>query len=141
MKSSSTRSGVVLALGVAAASGTAACGDALPTQTPAASFALSDGSAQAFRDALTDVQRRILPTLSGTSRSPLAPALEELTSAIEARDQAGLRRAIDRAESALARLEARVGAETVIDPELDAVRLILDEARPLTTAQARTAVR
>jgi hypothetical protein len=119
-----------------------ACADSLPAEPKDSlllRFALSEASAQAFEEALDDVRSRILPALSGLDAShSLAPLLDDFSSALTARDQIALRRVLTRTESIIAQLEQGDAAAAAIGSELDAVRLILEEARPL--AQGETTV-
>jgi hypothetical protein len=128
-----------------AVTGAVACSDTLPTQGLDAkfvSFTLSEDSARAFREALNDVRERILPTLSpDDASSPLSPPLVELTAAIDARDLRALERALACADAAIAKLDRGDDASAAIGSELDAVRLILEHARPLADDAPRTARR
>jgi hypothetical protein len=141
MRRSSSSSAVALVLAVATTSGIA-CSDALPTQAAGddqpASFALSEDSATAFRAALNDVRDRILPALNADAASqPLAQPVVDMTAAITARDLHALRRALARADNAIATLDRDDDARAAIGSELDAVRLIAEHARPLAGGETR----
>jgi hypothetical protein len=118
-----------------ALTGGLACGS-LPTDATRspddAGFVLSDADANAFAQALQDVRMRVLPTLTGVSGSAsLDPLVAELSEAIGGRDQAALRSVLARTHSALARLDRTDDAAIGVASELDALRLVLDQAGPL----------
>jgi hypothetical protein len=120
------------------AAGALACGDRSPTEsrpeTVTVRFALSTESAQAFDLAIDDVRERVLPALTAAAAPELmAGLLDEMSSSIAARDQHALRRVLTRVERTLAGLAVDDETAAAIDVELDAIRLILEEARPLAT--------
>jgi hypothetical protein len=129
--------GAFVALAAVSAPG---CSDSLPSEVEKTQeivrFALSDADAMAFTIALDDVRGRILPGMSETeSMDALASLVGELTVAIGTRDRMALRNALARTESALSRLNAV--EDSPITPELDAVHLILDQARPLAAGETK----
>ena len=94
-------------------------------------FSLPDATARAFDDALLDARLRVLPALSEIDASgPLASSMDALRAAIATRDQGALRRALARTESAIGEL-ARGDGPAAIASDLDAIRLIVEHARPL----------
>jgi hypothetical protein len=118
-----------------ALTGGLACGS-LPTEatrrTDDAGFVLSDGEANAFSEALQDVRVRVLPTLTDINGSAsLDPLIAELSEAIGSRDQAALQSVLARTHAALAKLDRTVDAAMGVASELDALRLVLDQAGPL----------
>jgi hypothetical protein len=97
-----------------------------------AGFFLSDAEANAFAQALQDVRVRVLPTLTGINGSAsLDPLIAELNEAIGGRDPAALRSVLARTHSALAKLDRADDAALGVASELDALRLVLDQAGPL----------
>ena len=104
-------------------------------------FALNETAARAFDDALRDVRLRVLPGLSGVdAENALAPSIDALASAIEARDEGALRAAMARTERAISQL-GRDGDAEAIASDLDALRLILEHARPLADGSSSSALR
>jgi hypothetical protein len=94
-------------------------------------FALSEESARSFDGALRDVRQRVLPVLSDMdASSDLAPLLDVLAHAISMRDQRALVEAIARVDDVIRGLERGADAD-IVASDLDALRLILDHARPL----------
>jgi hypothetical protein len=133
----------VRALGVLGAVGAVACGDAsttAPTDAVAAAHAtltLSAEDSAAFVGALADLRMRVEPTL-GTTRAveTLNDALTQVGAALTTRNRSALEAAISGSEQALMELASapedasdRPTEPRVADQELDAVRLVLLQAR------------
>jgi hypothetical protein len=118
---------------------TIACSDGLPTEAVQPSepvrFALSETEAQAFAAAFDDVGERILPALVTADESRLAALLAELTSTIATRDQLALQRALQRMTFTLDDVTRDDETKAAFGSDLDALRLILEQARPLADAK------
>ena len=99
-------------------------------------FTLSDVEAAALASALDDVGSRILPSFPADPSLALAWLIGEVSAAIDARDAVALRAALKRTEAVLTALTAN-DLDSALAPELDAVRLILDQARPLANPETR----
>jgi hypothetical protein len=106
-------------------------GDAAPSASVSA--ALSDGRLLDLNAALSDARLRLVPAVSEdgeAAASPLQAALQRLEEQLAAGDAAGVLGAVADAEAALDALPA--GEDGATDPELDAVRLMLNEVRGST---------
>jgi hypothetical protein len=119
--------------------GSAGCSDALPTESrreqAAEVFVLSETAAKSFAAALADVHDRVLPALTAVDAPPsLVPMLDDLTASILTRDARTLRLTIDRINIALAGFQPTDEAAAGVASELDAIRLILEQARLLADA-------
>jgi hypothetical protein len=137
---SPNRFSAVRALGVLGAAGAVACGDTpttAPTDAAAASRAtltLSATDSTAFVGAFADLRTRIEPSLGTTPTiAVLHRALAHVGAALASRNRTAAEIAIAEAEQAVTELastpdDASSQAE-VADQELDAVRLVLLQAR------------
>jgi hypothetical protein len=120
-----------------------ACADAVPTESRpdplSLRFALNAAAAKSFDVAIDDVRDRILPALSSAdAATALAPILDDLTSSINTRDAYALRSAVARGDQFLAHLRRDDATTAAIGMELDAVRLILEDARLLAVGSSVT---
>jgi hypothetical protein len=116
--------------------GSAGCSDALPTESrreqAAQVFTLSESAAKSFAAALADVHDRVLPTLTAVDApTSLTPMLDDLSASIHTRDARALRLSIDRINIALADFQPTDEAAAGVASELDAIRLVLEQARLL----------
>lgn len=110
-----------------------ACERPTPTYPPSASApSLSPEVAALVAVPLEDARARLLPALAD---GPLTRALDDLALALERGEGAAVIRALDGADRALVPLTSGEGAEEAA-PEVEAVRLLLAEARALIEAPA-----
>ncbi|MFW6079700.1 MAG: hypothetical protein ACODAE_08770 [Gemmatimonadota bacterium] len=76
--------------------------------------------------ALEDARRRLLPGLGESAAERLDRPLAELIRHLPTRDRSAGRRAVTRAREALERLDRSGRLSAGTEPELDAIRLVLD---------------
>jgi hypothetical protein len=149
---SPTRFTPLHALTLLGAAGAVACNDAATTapsdaaSSPYSALTLTADDSTAFVAALSDIQCRIVPTFgNAAAASALQSALTRLGAGLASRDRAIVEAAIGGGEGAIANLVAAAngGAESdahgraaIADQDLDAVRLVLRQARATLAAMA-----
>ena len=122
------------------AAGVVACGDNHPTAPHAlppdpVAFSLTAKDSAAFLSAVQDIQLRIVPTLAESDdASTLRTALTRVGDAVATRDRAALESAVAMSEHALASLAQASDADVGESADLDAVRLVLIQAKALSSA-------
>lgn len=127
----------------------AGCSDTPPTQparppeadAPTARLQLAPAEAAGFAATLEDARTRLLPALGeAPEAAALGQALDALAAALAARDPAALVQALERSDAALAGLAAAEAERAAaLAADLEAVRLIVAEARPLPARVAPAA--
>jgi len=120
------------------AAGVVACGENHPsaplsTQPDSVSFSLTAADSAAFLSAVEDIQLRIVPTLGASDgATTLHSALARVGAAVATRDRSALESAVTMSEHALASLAQASDDDVGESADLDAVRLVLLQARALS---------
>jgi hypothetical protein len=115
-----------------------ACGDNHPTALHSATpdpiaFSLTARDSAAFLSAVEDIQLRIVPALTASDDgTSLRAALARVGEAVATRDRAALESAVAMSEHALASLAHASDGDVGESADIDAVRLVLIQARALS---------
>jgi hypothetical protein len=122
------------------AAGVVACGDNHPTAPHAlppdpTAFSLTAKDSAAFLSAVKDIQLRIVPALTASDdATSLRTALTRVGEAVATRDRAALEDAVAMSEHALASIAGASDDDVGESADLDAVRLVLIQAKALSSA-------